>query len=93
MKIGIKFCGGCNPRYDRKKVFGRMKVDLEGEQIDLAREDIIYDYIVVLGGCTNCCADYKKLKYSKGIVLFVDLKQYDGMIKKLKNNYENNGKV
>ncbi|PAB59442.1 hypothetical protein [Anaeromicrobium sediminis] len=85
MNIGIKFCGGCNPRYERKNVFNRMKIDLEGANIELATEETRYDYIVVLGGCTNCCAEYKNLKYKREIILFVDIKQYDEMIKKLKN--------
>lgn len=25
MKIGIKFCGGCNPRYERKLAFELLK--------------------------------------------------------------------
>ena len=28
MKIGIKYCGGCNPRYNRTAVVSRLKKDV-----------------------------------------------------------------
>ena len=44
MKCGVKFCGGCNPHYQRG--------DIEFEH---AEEGPAYDHLLVIGGCTACC--------------------------------------
>ena len=27
MRLGVKYCGGCNPRFDRKEIVKRLKED------------------------------------------------------------------
>ena len=41
MKFRAKFCGGCNPRYDRGKAYNTLKERLKEKGIDLelASED------------------------------------------------------
>ncbi len=69
MKIGIRFCGGCNPRYDRGKVAGELMKAFEGKvDFGIAEEGIPYDHLVVIGGCTNCCAGYDQFD-NRGEVL------------------------
>ena len=83
MRCGVKFCGGCNPRYDREEVFRRLKerfaervsaasadgseneglpsAELTAENrldFEFAREGIPYDILLVIGGCSACCATY-----------------------------------
>ncbi|UZW13607.1 hypothetical protein OSC52_17475 [Clostridium pasteurianum] len=62
MSIGIKYCGGCNPSYDRKNFLWKIKrlinADFENAQVDK-----IYDIVIVLCGCNSCCADHNKFKY------------------------------
>jgi hypothetical protein len=57
MKVGIKYCGGCNPGYDRvalaeyikKSLHGRVEfVPLDGESIDM---------VLAVEGCKTACAD------------------------------------
>lgn len=59
--IGVRYCGGCNPRYDRvefvNKVKNRFKEDKEFEN---AQEGVTYEALMVVGGCQNCCAAYKQ---------------------------------
>lgn len=63
MRIGIKYCGGCNPRYDRTALVSRLKKYVgEGHSIETAKQGIIYDIIVVLFGCTSACANHENLK-------------------------------
>ena len=31
MLVGVKFCGGCNPRYDRGKALEAIKNEMQGE--------------------------------------------------------------
>jgi hypothetical protein len=68
MRIGIKYCGGCNPRYDRTDLVTRLKKHIgEGHSIETAKQGIIYDIVVVLCGCTSACASHQNLevKYEK----------------------------
>lgn len=58
MKCGIRFCGGCNPRYDRKKAYEEIKNQLKNIHFSHAVEGESYDCLLVIGGCTNCCASY-----------------------------------
>lgn len=58
--IGVKYCGGCNPKYERKNFVDRVTKHFEGKtDFELAKEDKEYEGIMVVGGCSNCCAAYK----------------------------------
>lgn len=68
MKIGIKYCGGCNPTYDRTDVVTRLK-KLGGQcySIEMAKQGIVYDIVVILCGCTKACVSHQNIesKYEK----------------------------
>jgi hypothetical protein len=57
VKIGIKYCGGCNPLYDRVGAVKRIKERLD-DRIDLVSyevEDIAG--VLVVAGCPTACID------------------------------------
>ncbi len=60
MIYGVKFCGGCNPRFDRGKALSAIKGSI-GERVtfEAAQDGRDYDGLLVIGGCTNCCPEYK----------------------------------
>lgn len=67
MKVGIKFCGGCNPRYDRGEYVKKLVAAHSDWDWEIAQVDVLYDLLVVVGGCTACCAttdiyQYKDIK-------------------------------
>lgn len=62
MKIGVKYCGGCNVKYDRKHFIESIKKQFPFNYCN-AKPNIEYDILLVLCGCFSCCADYKQLKY------------------------------
>jgi len=69
MKCGVRFCGGCNPKYDRGAVYEFIKQNLQEEiQFEYAEEGIIYDMLLIVGGCTNCCASYDAYITSRGVI-------------------------
>jgi len=57
LKIGIKYCGGCNPGYDRVATAQYIEHSLHGsvEFVDLGNKDI--DLVLAIEGCKTCCAD------------------------------------
>ncbi len=55
MKCGVKFCGGCNPHYQRGDAFRRIQADMPEIEFEYAEEGTDYDHLLVIGGCTACC--------------------------------------
>ncbi|MDD2190253.1 MAG: hypothetical protein PHV71_05445 [Eubacteriales bacterium] len=71
MLIGVKYCGGCNPRFDRGKAFQAIKEQAHDDiEFKVAEEGVEYDYLLVIGGCSNCCASYCQYNVKNG-TLFV----------------------
>ena len=58
MKCGVKFCGGCNPHYQRGDAYRRIASDIPEIVFEHAEEGVEYDVLLVIGGCTACCAGY-----------------------------------
>lgn len=81
MNIGIKFCGGCNPRYNRKEFLKKIMHKYSDNQYSFASAGSNYDILIVIGGCSNCCASYEQYNYDK-LLMFSDSKQFpeDGLI-------------
>ena len=88
MKCGVKFCGGCNPRYDRGSGYEAIKENLQ-EEIDFeyAEEGVAYDVLLVFGGCTNCCASYDQYVTKRGVIKVWDLEDID-KTKKILSDFE-----
>ena len=69
MKCGVRFCGGCNSKYDRGAAYELIKQNLQDEiQFEYAHEDKIYDILLIIGGCTSCCASYDAYIAKRGII-------------------------
>lgn len=62
LKVGIKYCGGCNPYYDRVALAKRIEIRLAGkvEIVSLDHDQI--DLVVALEGCSTACADLSSFK-------------------------------
>ena len=84
MKCAIRFCGGCNPRYDRGKAFREIRDEFTDIEFPYARKDERYDCLLVIGGCSNCCASYDQYDV-KGDVL----KMWDeSHLENIKKNFQ-----
>ena len=60
MKRAVKYCGGCNPRFDRAALVRTMEKRW-GEPLPPARPGEDYDEVYVICGCSACCADTSQL--------------------------------
>lgn len=56
-RIGVKYCGGCNPRYDRAALVARLSSALTPAHLVPAVPGEEYDALLVVCGCAACCAD------------------------------------
>ena len=65
MKVGIKYCGGCNPRYDRAASDRTLCARHPDWEWEYAQEGVLYDLLLVVGGCASCCARYDQYQYKE----------------------------
>jgi hypothetical protein len=90
MLVGVKFCGGCNPRYDRGKALEAIKERLRSSpdrpdplEFAIAREGGEYDDLLVIGGCTNCCAAVSSYQARRDTIRMWDESHIDTVIQRL----------
>lgn len=89
MLVGVKFCGGCNPRYDRGKTLQNLKKELEGEaEFVTAEEGVLYDHLLIIGGCTNCCASYSQYQSKNDPIRIWDQEHIEKVINNIKKQEE-----
>lgn len=51
MTCGVRFCGGCNPRYERGKALTIIKEHFNGRvDFSIAQENVEYDLLLIIGG-------------------------------------------
>lgn len=70
MDIGVKYCGGCNPRYNRKNFVELLK-ETTGQKFEAADRSKEYDMLLVLCGCSSSCADISRYKVKNGHIIMV----------------------
>lgn len=83
-KIGIRYCGGCNASYDRKEFVEKLIKELEGiYKFEIAKEYEVYDYLILVCGCLNCCVSHEKYisKYEK--IYIKDIDDYNRLMCKI----------
>ena len=72
MKCGVRFCGGCNPRYDRRQALNQIDSQVKDLDFINAAEGVPHDLLLVIGGCSNCCASYEQFETKDGILKMWD---------------------
>jgi len=80
VRIGIKYCGGCNPRYERVEMIKRLE-SLAGDRLSLIR----YDQenlagLITVNGCPRACGakglNHRGVPYRS----VTDKADFDGLI-------------
>lgn len=60
-RIGIIFCGGCNPRIDRGRIAAQLRANLLMVGYEVCYNSLDVDFAIYLSGCMANCA----LKYNR----------------------------
>lgn len=76
MNIFVKYCGGCNPRYDRAQIIKRLKEDFNDIHIMTHLNDRTCDFVLVLSGCMTSCVNHEELHGKYGKMVIKDLGKY-----------------
>lgn len=59
LTVGIKYCGGCNPRYDRVKKVQELKNHYPQFCFSYAVPAQTYDFLLVICGCNANCTNHE----------------------------------
>ncbi len=61
MRIGVKYCGGCNPGYERVEVIEDVRSQAGERFLFLCPDQQDLDGVIAVSGCPRACAE-KDLK-------------------------------
>ena len=82
-KIGIRYCGGCNPHYERVEMIERVQSLVGDRFLFLRHDEQELDGLIAVSGCPRACA-VKDLKEREvpyhSITEDGDVDQPDGMV-------------
>lgn len=67
--VGVRYCGGCNPRHDRVGFVTRLSADCPDIRLEPALPGTLYDRLLVVCGCPARCANYSSLESSGGVFI------------------------
>ncbi len=76
MDICIKYCGGCNPRYDRKKIVDKLKCDFKDINIITQIDNEKCDFVVIIAGCTSACVNHDSIEGKYGKLIIKNIRDY-----------------
>lgn len=87
MTIGLKYCGGCNPNYERRSVVEKAKreyPDIFFEPYDAGRR---YDIVLVICGCLEECFTFVCQNSLHGTIYIRSLEEYQRLREFLQKDY------
>jgi hypothetical protein len=67
--IRVKYCGGCNPCYDRVEAVERIRNALEGEAVLSVLDTEKPDIVLAIHGCETACTDLSPFRDSEIITI------------------------
>ena len=82
LKVGIKYCGGCNPYYDRVALVKRIESRLQGKVEFVSPENDDVDLVLAVEGCQTACADLSSFE-GKQIHFIAQIEDIAGILNKL----------
>jgi hypothetical protein len=64
MKVGLKYCGGCDPTYDRPALVQRIKSEAGDSFVWSALNEEDYDAVLLVCGCLRACPEDELQQFS-----------------------------
>lgn len=77
MRIGLKYCGGCNPNYERSDIVKRARADYPYVTFEPHRAEAEYDVVLVICGCLEECSTFSCENSAHGMIHIRSLEEYD----------------
>lgn len=83
LKIGLKYCGGCQPDYDRVALAARIQKELNGFAEFLPADHPNIAMVLAVEGCPSACADIDPFSRLP-VWIITDENQVDDFIRHIK---------
>ena len=68
MKVGVKYCGGCNPRIKRKEIITEITQNFTDICFQIFDSDQEYDCLISINGCHVGCGISDKLLDQEDVI-------------------------
>ncbi|MDO4269292.1 MAG: hypothetical protein Q4C72_00030 [Eubacteriales bacterium] len=70
LRCTVKFCGGCNPRFDRGEAYGAVRTSLSDvASFSYPEDGMHYDVLLIVRGCTGCPYLYEDIDADHRIII------------------------
>ena len=70
LRCTVKFCGGCNPRYDRGEAYQTVRSSLSGTaEFSYPEDGARYDVLLIIRGCTGCPYLYEEIDAAHRVII------------------------
>ena len=81
MTLGIKYCGGCNPVYDRGAAVNELKESLKDLEISIEyyNAEKKYDVCLLVRGCNRDCVSAKEFCNCEHLIIAVSKEDFSGI--------------
>ena len=89
-RIGLKYCGGCNPQYDRVQAVMSIKKRLEDRVELVSYEDRDAEGTLVVAGCPTACV-YLKPFEGRSIWVVTSLRDFERFVETMSDLKDENG--
>jgi hypothetical protein len=76
-RIRVKYCGGCNPRYDRTALTAKLRADFPGAAVAEVSADGPDHFVAVICGCSTACASHDDLCGLAGKAVITSQEEYE----------------
>lgn len=93
IKVGLKYCGGCNPQYDRKALVTKFMREYPQVSVAPVLDDGVYDFVLVICGCRAECFAYHQLQGKWGQVVVFAAEDYKKVKQKMSHLLEAGGRT
>jgi hypothetical protein len=81
--IGVKYCGGCNPEYDRVAAVRHIEKSLRGKAEFVGPQSEGVELGLAVEGCSTACADLTAFQGME-IRIITGIEEAKGFIKEMK---------
>ncbi|MTI65101.1 MAG: hypothetical protein FH753_00670 [Firmicutes bacterium] len=79
MDIGVKYCGGCNSRYDRVKFLQTIKKQYPFNYYN-AKANVEYHILLVICGCFSCCVNLEGFRFKHKLIFVKEKNDYFNVV-------------
>jgi len=87
-KIGIKYCGGCNPAYERVEMIEKVQFRLGDQFLFHRHGDEEVEALILVSGCPRACAGKELIQEKNSCYSVTGEGDYEALIKWLTASFE-----